>query len=142
MTSSGKHFPVLDEIFGVGTFYRRIGMRDSLVRGLHAVGDGTIVCAITVEHNDFYANPFTGIATDEKAGAGGLPPPGSLTTVGAGDRRFWQPDTAIGTLNVAASATVTGGVRTTYSNQPAPFSRVVIVTSVGGRLCLALSGLE
>ena len=140
MTIAVKHEPYVDEVFGVGTFYRQIGMRDSTVRSIHAVGDGVAAATITVEHNDFYNNPFTN--DDTRSIAGGLAPKGSLTTVGSGDRRLWQPDAAVGTLTILAVTTVTGGARQTYQNQPAAFSRVVIVTTVGGRIIITGAGLE
>lgn len=140
MSKSQIHIPWVDEIFGIGTFYRRIGIPDAHIRSIHAVGDGVVAAGITVEHNDFYTNVFTSV--DTLSTAGGLPPKGSLTTIGIGDLRFWQPDPAIGSLVIAASATVTGGARVPYSNQPAAFSRVVIITSVGGRLVITGAGLE
>lgn len=142
MTAIKKQGPFVDETFGVGTFYRLIGFPEGLIRSLHAVGDGTVAATITVQHCDLALNlDGSSLAPDGVVPSTKTPTPGwglkgAATTVGVGDPRLWQPDTAIGTLTVAASATVTGGARATYGNLAARYSRVVIVVTVGGRLVI------
>ena len=141
--------PILDETFGVGTFYRLVGFQEEGIRSLHFIGDGTIVCsAITVEHGDLGQN-LDGTSLDPRensstpgwglgpASAGGT---GAATTVGASDARLWVQDAAIGTLTIAAATGATGRARVVYGNQAARFTRVKIVVGTGGRLRIAGAG--
>lgn len=141
--------PLLDETFGVGTFYRLIDFQGDGARSLHIVGDGTIACsAITFWHCDFAQN-IDGTSLDPNENNStpgwGLGPStaggsGAATTIGASDLRLWIQDTVIGTLTIAAATDATGAARVTYSNQPARFTKVKIVVSNGGRLRIAGAG--
>lgn len=125
MSYVNKDGDFFDETFGVGTFYRKIGFHE-MVRSLQIQGDGTAVASATVEHCDF-ADNLDGSTVDPNV---------------AGVASAWQPDTAIGTLSIAASATVTGGARVSYGNQTARLSRVVLVVTTGGRIRCAGTGIR
>lgn len=125
MSYVNKDAVFADATFGVGTFYIAIGFHE-MVRSLQLQGDGTAIATATVEHCDFATN-LDGTAVNAAV---------------AGVASIWQPDAAIGTLAIAASATVTGGARVSYSNQTARLSRVVLVVATGGRIRIGGTGIR
>lgn len=139
MNSPRRNNPIVDETFAVGTFYRLIGHRENGVCSAHAIGDGTAVATITIEHCDMPVNidGTSLIPTEPGAAAPGWGLKGAATTVGASDARLWQPDAAIGTLSIAATTGVTGGARVSWGNQKAVYTRAKIVVTTAGRIMIA-----
>lgn len=113
-----------DQTLAVGTHYITIPTEEILA--FTVVGDGTGAATFTVQWCDF-AKDLSDAAIDPSV---------------AGDARIWQPDAVIGTLTIAASATVTGGKRVTLSNVPRRAGRIALAVSVQGRFVVNWSGIS